>query len=1354
MANGIYSTPAPRRIWRALAMALFALLASVAMAQSSAKFSLGKVACLGNPATMTDPSICAPADTVATGTAGYYMITLTNPWSQPQQTINVTDAIPPQFTPTVGAIFCRDDNNVAVTWTPSNSAFLMSVPLGVGQTVHCYIGGTFNGGGTAVTATNVATGNNSVSAPISDDAKTTVLPTSQLGVNLALTKSASPAAINLTSGAQTVTYTITITNQGSVPVTLGQWFQLHDNFALLPGSVPLNASIQNAQCSATAGSDCLDSGGPQFDGQWTGFVGTMNSHHAFDWGFANTADSIAAGGVLTITFEVKFSAVSGVNCVTSAAAINGLKNTAFFTLTNKASGTAATDLNPADNSASVNVAATVPYSEEYPDCAAGQLKVSKTQLSPANPVTWGSTVNYEIRIKNVSVPAQTITVQKTDLQDYVQEGINTPPFDRKHASSYCDAAASSPGVCAPFGSGGLNLAPNHHYSYYLEMDKGWDNAQKLKLNFGQEAVFRTSFVYYNPDCETVPNTPKRPIINHVRVTYKAQPYGSPSGTPAVTMSQSAKAETLMKPQPPCKFKVTKTTANTSGKLQFGQSINYTVQFTNQGSARTIGTVMDAVRISIPNYASMLPFSASWNCTGLGPPIVGSLTSGMATYVPSPAQGAPAAMLNLGSNVFFPSGGVLTCNISMKVKRPPLNDTFCTRDDAYFENVALMDVTAPFNNNIFWPPSGAYLSPPVLSNPNPQNRNWASVRLMLPKCWDAHIQKTARVDNLPAGTQPWTYFGNTADVHFDIFVTNDADSPLGDNTPLGPNTPAGGAWIVQDKFASSSPYNSGQLTLPLCTPPANWAYCSTGGQIAVKNLAAHVQGKWTSTLNHNFVQNGQDIRNCAWLYPQNAAASLDWYNRQLTTIPSYGCYPLGSNQPSAACAGANNGPLVSCAYVPVLQITKITVNKLIVDQTGAGVTSAPGYVVNVGCTPYAIPTTVPSSLTLSAGGAPGVVSVVPMGSTCSVTETVKPIPLAISAKCGGAVNVLQSTAITPLPATLDPVNNLVTVTNTYDCQGAVPTGQIEVIKVLNTIAHPIQFPATTWAIDSNCAPGGSISITTPISGNSQITASYPSSANQAPIAGPVGTNCTVSETAPSNSLIPVWFQNWCALPAQGSGTAVWNTPEYSVNNGPYLTTAPSVQITTGVTTVRVKNGWHCVPTTTPTANFQFQIFKKVTGPTLQVPPMTFQISADCTSPSTPAAVSITTASTGGGGAITVPAGSSCSFSEVMPDPKLVPAMVAYCSAQAPNIEPKWLPPVWSNSGTGTPAMNLPVTANASQNVFVTNTWVCGPPAAAKVKPKPKRPRIKVNIGIGSIFGGGGGKPKDAPSDPRQDPPRPR
>ena len=99
------------------------------------------------------------------------------------------------------------------------------------------------------------------------------------------------------------------------------------------------------------------------------------------------------------------------------------------------------------------------------------------------------------------------------------------------------------------------------------------------------------------------------------------------------------------------------------------------------------------------------------------------------------------------------------------------------------------------------------------------------------------------------------------------------------------------------------------------------------------------------------------------------------------------------------------------------------------------------------------------------------------------------------------------------------------------------------------------------------------------------------------------------------------------------------------------------------------------------------------------------------------------------------------------------MVAFCSAQTPNIEPKWLPPIWSTSPTGTPALNLPVTANASLNLFIVNTWVCTTPATAKVAPKPKRkPKIRINIGIGSILGGGG-KPKDQPQPGDNGPPRP-
>ena len=1330
---------------------------------AGAKFTIDKKLCLGNPTALSDPSLCQQADPVAQNAPVYYMFTLTNPWAQPQQSVALTDQLPSQFVPSAGGLSCKADNGTPVSWTPNPATNgLAIVPLQPGQTVYCFLAGTF---GSVGTPKNTVKGKNQDGYPNQFDVTTNVAGAPALPVNLKLNKTVAPGSVDLSSGAQLVTYTITITNTDpATDAVIGQWFELHDVMSLLPGSVPLNAAFVQAICTAGPNSDCLDPGGPQFNSGSSLFVGTMNQTAFFDWRFANNADKIAHGEMITLTIEVKIFAHQGLDCVRSPSS-NGLANKAWFTLTDN-SGTALADTNLADNTSTANLGATFPGAVVDADCGTGHLKVSKKEINPNTGTlvpagtihTWGPAVTYRIAIENASLPAQTITINKHDLQDWVTEGVDTPPFTRSHFSTGCVASASSPGLCANFTPAGtnLNFDPPHNYSYYGETSQGWDSNDKIVLQPGDKIVFDTAFTYDKPDCETVPTAPKRPIINTVRLTYKAAPYGSPNGTAAVQTTQSADAVTLMKEQPPCKFRVTKVLTSGGPQLQFGQPLNYTVTFINLGAPRKIGTLLDAVRITIPGYASALPYTSLWKCTpsgGIAGPFVptGSVSAGTATFVGSGAQGSQAAISTIGHNLYFPTNAAITCQIQITVQRPPLGDPFCTRDDAYFENVAMMDVTSPFNTNITWPPSSGW-NPMSMTNPVPQNRNWASVRTLLPKCWDAHVNKTASVGGLPAGTAPWTYPGNTHSVDYTISVTNDAKSPLGTATSPG------SGWIVQDKFAP--PYAAATQIFTGCNPAWCWTLTpppphDPRGEVGIKNgtatLAAGLTGTWAVKQPASAIQSGQDLINCAWIKPVGAQTGPGWYNNRFEPVPSFNCIPTANND----CPAISN-PLFACVKVPVLEVTKISVRKRVVDQTGSGVTAAGGFGIAVGCTPYGIPTSASSSFTLATNStgysAYSSVFPVPIGGTCTVTETASPIPAAIAQRCLGAGNVVVATSITPLPVALNPVDNQVTVTNTYSCKNN-PVGQLEVIKVLNTIAHPVQFPATTWTINTNCTPAGSasqLSLTTPASGNAQITAS-------GMVTAPVGANCAVSEQTPATSLIPAWFQSYCASAAQGSGTAVWNVPEYSINNGPYSTTAPTVAITAGVTTVRVKNGWHCVPSTTPTVNHQFQVFKRVVGPTTQVPPMTFQIVSNCSSPATPSALSVTTSyphtSFVGAGAFTVPSGSTCNLDEVLPNPTQIPAMVAFCSAQTPNIEPKWLPPIWSTSPTGTPALNLPVTANASLNLFIVNTWVCTTPATAKVAPKPKRkPKIRINIGIGSILGGGG-KPKDQPQPGDNGPPRP-
>ncbi len=1331
-----------------LFLAIFLLLGLGSLAYAGgAKFAINKQLCLGNPASMADPGLCQESDPVPQNVPVYYMITLTNPWLQPAQTLTLNDTIPAQFTAS-GAMFCRTDANVTVPYNPSMlSGVLGTINLAPGQTIHCFVAGAFTNSGKSVK--NVVQGINNANNAYSADVTVQVPPVSPIAANLKLTKTVQPGSIDVSSGPQLVTYTIKILNQGPGAVDVGPWFVLHDTMSLLPTSVPLNVKFSSASCAVTPNTsspptDCLDPAGPQFGSNGGNlFVGTMNQHAYFDWGFANGQGHIGAGETITLTIEVSISAIDDLDCVREPTG-NGLANKAFFTLIDDKGKTALADANLSDNSATANLAVTVPYSTVSKNCVTGQLEITKLQMSPPATaiVGWGPPVSYQITVKNVSLPAQTITIKKHDLQDTVTEGIDTPPFTRNHVSTSCNAGLSTALLCKDFTPAGnnINVQPQHRYTYYGENDLAWDSDEKIELQSGQQIVFDTTFTYEAPDCETVPAAPKRPIINTALVHYEAQIFGSPKGSPKIPQDQIASAVTLMKEQPPCKFRVTKELDSGGPNIKFGTPLVYQVTFTNPGAKRNIGTLLDAARIEAPGYAIKLPFTSSWNCAttaGITGPYVpvGSSSGGAVKYVGSAVQGAPAAISTIGQNISFDQGATITCTITITLSRPATDDPFCTADTVNFENVAMMDVTSPFNTNITWPPALGNQSSSLV-NPVPQNRNWASVRTPLPKCWDAHVNKTATVAGLLPGSAPWTYAGNPNPVLYTIGVTNDGQgaAALGTN----PQVPGSG-WIVQDKL--QLPYTNMTQNFLNCAPPALWCHQTPAdprGEIGIKQLNSGVTGNWNLTRPGANVIAGKDITNCVWIRPVGVQAGPGYYFHDAAAAPSFNCNPPASATAQPCPVYASN--LFACVTVPVFEVTKISVRKRVIDQTTANVTVASGFGIQVSCSPYGIPTNAGASFYLGTNSTGyssyHTVFPVPIGGVCTVTEPGNPIPPAISQKCGGAANVIVSTAITPLPAVLNPVDNLVTVTNTYSCKGMA---QLEVIKQLNTLltAVPVTWPQITWGISANCTPATSTvlpPITTSAFTSAQITGSNI-------VTAPVGANCVVSELTPPTSLIPAFYQSSC-----GAAGAEWDVPQYSVNNGPFTPTPPTVTLTSGNNKVVVKNGWHCKPAASSGTNVQVQVFKRVIGLTTQVPPLTFGITPGCNPASSPPALSVTTTyphtNYVGAGAFSVPTGTTCNLGEVLPDAKTNLSMIASCSTNPGGPEPKWLPPTFSTSATGTPVLTMPLVVGSSMNLFITNTWACGPPAVAKVKP-PKKSRFKFRIGI-PIPGIGGGS-KDQPTD---------
>jgi uncharacterized repeat protein (TIGR01451 family) len=1286
---GATTTRSPIKRWIMLFLSLLFITGMSSLATASGTiFAIEKKFCTGNPALISQPENCTTATQANIGDDVYYEITVTNPWGQPPQTIDLTDQFPTGFVPTTGGLFCKDDTGASVSFSPSTSSNgVAQVSLGIMQTIHCFIPGKYTGPGKK---TNEAVGKSDSNVTMKSEVKTEIFTPSPLNADLVIDKTASPSALNVTTSPGFLTYTITITNNGPADVDIGDWFQLHDNLSMPAGGTPLGVEYVSANCVSTAQTDCLKASGPVMAGTNPYVTSESGPTHFFDWGFDKNNGHIAAHGVITLTITVRISQLSGLNCVRTQQT-NGVNNTAFFTLTNP-NGTAVADNIASNNTDTVFTPVTTGQKVD-PDCATGQLTIKKEMVRPTNPVEWGDTVGYTITIENKSTPKQVITIKNADLEDWLTEGVNTPPFTATHVQTTClYYAAGKAGV--PCNKFGVKDKTPLQFTYYDHSQSAWNSTNDITINPGDKVVIYTEFIYDSADCETVPNGQK-PIRNTAKLKYEATLFGQPKTKK--TYEQSSTATTLMQNLEPCDFRVTKTAnprAMISDQIQFNVPFQYTVTYSNNGIGRTIGTIMDAVRINKGNYATSLPFSTNWTCTEVGgvkgATMTGAVTTGSAIFTQSPAQGSPAVIL--GSNVFFPSHSVLTCTVNITVKRPPFNDPFCTTDDVRFENLALMDVTNPFNNNISWPPSSTYV-PFAKSNPPIQKFNWATVALKLPKCWDAHVNKKATVGGLPTNSAPWTYAGNPNPVNYTITTTNDADSPLGT-----PNSATPG-WTVTDTFAS--PYSNGQASFVSCLA-AGWcwntgSYAPGNAQIGIKNIAPSDSGNWNLTLPGSAVVMGQNINNCAKLQALGVNAGSSWYyNDDPTLTPD---------------------PLKSCAEVPVIETTKISVRKQVVDLTGAGVKSLGAFGFSVACSPYAIPTAATSTFTLSTDntGYSNYQAVTPVAKygTCTVTETSMPvIPAAMATACKGVANVIVTSSAPVTLTNLLANDNPVTVTNTYSCKSL--GGQLEVIKSLTTPMLPVQWPATTWTINTNCTPAGSassVTINTAASGNAVITGSDS-------VTAPIGATCTVEEPSASMPAFSNWLNNasstgYCAT--HGGGLPVWDAPTYTYN-GQTTTTPPTVGITVGLQSVTVNNAWHC-----GIAPPQIEIKKRIIGLPNWVPDfpsVTATINTDCAPFASAATLQLTTPVTAAGlfntvpvsGVVTAPLGANCIISET--PPPLPQYAFNFCNTRGQT--PEWKLPVITPSATFTVGATNPAT-------MVTNEWKCvgsssgsGSTAPGKVK----------------------------------------
>lgn len=1255
----------PRQLIGFIVFAAAVLWATPSSAQSTQPvFALAKNICTGNFAqilasgTGQNPANCPLATNVTAMTDAYYVITVTNPWGQPQQQINLIDALPTGFVQN-GVIVCRDDAaptpNVIPLNPGSGANTIGSISLAPGVTVHCFIQGSFQNPApnTSTTRVNTVNASNGGATPFNMTASVTtnIVKTTPLFADLSVNKTSS-SAVDVSGGPALITYTIVIKNNSTPTVAnVGDYFKLNDNLSLPANGVPLNVGVVSASCVSTAGTDCLAAGGPNQLAPSPVFVGPSAPTNFFDWGFDAGQGTIQPLGVITLTVVIEVSQVPGMGCTRSLSG-NGLINQAFFTLAN-ATG-AYSELNPANNTSSVTTGVSTGQTTVDPNCGKGHLRIKKTQISPApgRPVAWGTQVMYEITIENFSIPAQEITVMPADFQDWITEGMNTPPFQRRHVQTTC-SSSTDPNLCASFNPG---IAPDADYSYkfYGEKNRAWISNNKFSLKSGNSVTFQTEFIYTRAACDTVPNAQPKPIINTAKLRYSASAYGAASDNPQdVVFDMEASAITSMEELPVCQFQVTKKFTKPMTRIEFGVPFSYDITYSNLGTARTVGTLLDAVRLTIPNYASKLPYTANWTCSAsgaiTGASLVGSI-SGNANYTSNPMQGAPAA--NLGSNIFFPANSSLVCKIDITIQRPAPNDPFCTQDKAEFENLALMDVTHPFNSNINWPPASTY-NPASNSNPTPQNVNWAAVKAQLPACWDATVNKSATVDGLPTTNAPWTYVGGPG-INYAITTFNKGQSNLGN--PTAP--PAAPQWTVTDNF--SAPYLNSNATAgsPICGPTsAAWCHSAPPmdpkSVIAIKSLAPNASGVWNIKYTGPFTTATNAITNCAATKPELGTEAANYYQN---SIPS--------TTPTA------------CITIPVVEVTEIKVKKILDDKTGANVKVGGAFDFQISAAPFPIPSAQANfSLTTDISGTSPVRTVFPVarGSTVTLSEITAPIPALSANQCGGAGNVevikeyqVGSGTWMPMPAVVGNLNaqsvgNIINVRNTLRCKPSA-------IQITKIVTGPAQLANINqnYTITATCNPAA-----TP---TSVILNAGAQSASGA-IAAIANASCTILEAPPQ---IPQGIKDHCTGLGQ---TAAWDPITYSPAN--------PVTVGAGTTTVTVTNKWKCMPS----AATMFHVMKILDpGPGgVQLSGLSFTVQASCNpSASTP------TFATGGSGIspngnlisiLFVPSGSSCTFSE--------PSM------------PIFPQPALTQCAPGTPVWNTPTFATSLLVLKVTNSWACSP-----------------------------------------------
>lgn len=390
---------------------------------------------------------------------------------------------------------------------------------------------------------------------------------------------------------------------------------------------------------------------------------------------------------------------------------------------------------------------------------------------------------YWIRITNVS---EDVTAQSINLTDSVYIPQFTPPFTAELTSQlwlYCPdgrtCRGEQPSAPVPMPGQAQNstmpwapLVPPgpgtlHSFESVADVWRGRINA----LEPGESVVLRIDLNYRDPACDSAADHPEKFIHNIMAARYTAvRNSEDEGGNPTVeTWPGGAQASRVDRVEAPeaCDFSVTKTLASGEGedspdnRIVFGEEISYTVTYrNNMAIPQSLGTVMDALRIATPGYASGLHFRYQFNCAADGnvtdfvaantpnSTIAPGYTEAIAFPAGQPHQGTRIISQELFNPVQFGPGAALVCTVTLIVDRPASGNPFCLGDTVpMLENLAMMDVSAVFNPNLGWPPTNMITG---------EETSWATFQTPMPRCYDLIVNKSVTPPVVSPSGGPLTY----------------------------------------------------------------------------------------------------------------------------------------------------------------------------------------------------------------------------------------------------------------------------------------------------------------------------------------------------------------------------------------------------------------------------------------------------------------------------------------------------------------------------------------------------------------------------------------------------------------------